>query len=186
MLICSIPIALYINEVTSYDQYTVEMKPKDAAIILGAATRGEKPSPALQERIEMAKELYEKKLVRYIILSGGLGNFKFSTEAQVMKAYLLKAGVPHRALLVEKEARNTEENLSYSAQILRKYKMKSAYIVTHDYHMYRALQYARKAGIQATPAPVHSEVLFTPYHKVRECFALSKWKLSCNYSPVPK
>ncbi len=40
--------------------------------------------------------------------------------------------------------------------------------------MYRALRLAERAGIDATPAPVHSRVLFTPFYKARECLAIIK------------
>jgi uncharacterized SAM-binding protein YcdF (DUF218 family) len=143
------------------------------AIVLGAALWDGQPSPALKERCNLALRLYQKGQVDYLLLSGGLGKGSL-TEAEGMKNYLTARGVPADHLLLEDRSSNTLENLKYSAAILKQTQFTKITIVTHDYHMYRALNYAKWAGIHADPSPVHSKVLFVPYHKARECLALIK------------
>ncbi|MDN4594015.1 YdcF family protein [Polycladomyces subterraneus] len=162
--------------VSRYDTSPMPEGQKQAALVLGAALWDDRPSPALMERLEMAVKLFEQKKVQYIVLSGGPeGNGV--TEAQAMKDYLISHGVPAASLILEDRSRNTEENLRFCKRILDEHHWDEVYLVTHDYHQYRALQYAARAGIRAVPAPVHSQMLWTPYHKARECLALVKLAL---------
>ncbi|MCS6855132.1 MAG: YdcF family protein [Elioraea sp.] len=57
---------------------------------------------------------------------------------------------------LDNEARNTWENARNSAAILRAEGIGSVYVVTHGWHMPRALLSFRAAGLSATPAPVRS------------------------------
>jgi uncharacterized SAM-binding protein YcdF (DUF218 family) len=164
--------------VSSFDEVDPDQKKRDAAIILGAALWDNKPSPALIERLEMAYTLYANHKVEYLILSGGLGDGgNRISEAEAMKRYLMAKGVPQDRLILEDKSHNTKENLQNTAVLLKKHSFHSLYLVTHDYHMARAMAYAKKAGLEVSPAPVHTRVLFTPYHKTRECFALIKMVL---------
>jgi uncharacterized SAM-binding protein YcdF (DUF218 family) len=55
---------------------------------------------------------------------------------------------------IEPAAVDTWENARLSAAILRQAGIADAYLVTHAWHMKRALIAFRRAGISATPAPV--------------------------------
>ncbi|PTM57708.1 YdcF family protein [Desmospora activa] len=162
--------------VSQYDEQTDPSAKREVAIVLGAALWDGEPSPALRERLEAALQLYEDGLVARIILSGGEGNDGIS-EAEGMKRYLTARGVPADDLLLEEEAANTQENLSFSQAILKEAGLTEVYIVTHDYHMYRAMKIAAELQLEAQPVSVHSRVLFKPYHKTRESLALIKYYL---------
>lgn len=164
-------------QASRYDDVTVTHHPRDAALVLGAALWNGQPSPALRERLEMALQLYEKGQVQWIICSGGTGDDGIS-EAEGMKRYLLEQGVRQEDLLLEEHSTNTKQNLRYSKSLFKQKNIQEIYLVTHDYHMYRALKLAREAEIRAEPAPVHSRVLFTPYHKSRESLAIIKYQLT--------
>ena len=159
--------------VSRYDEFSIQPRPHTAALVLGAALWDGRPSPALKERLDQALRLYREGWVQYLILSGGMGDDGL-TEAEGMKRYLVERGVPPDRLLLEDRSRNTAENIAYSKKILEERNWDRFYLVTHDYHMYRALRYAERAGLDATPAPVHSRVLWTPFFKARECLALIK------------
>ncbi len=159
------------SRVSQYDDTSIQRRPHAAGLVLGAALWDGRPSPALRERLDQAYELYREGLVQYLILSGGKGDDGL-TEAEGMKRYLVERGVPSDRLLLEDQARNTAENIAYSQTILSDRNWNQIYLITHDYHMYRALRLAERAGIDATPAPVHSRVLFTPFYKARECLAI--------------
>ncbi|SFJ47348.1 YdcF family protein [Thermoflavimicrobium dichotomicum] len=174
LIIMLIVVLLFWRDVSKYDQLEADGKKREAAIILGAAVWKDQPSPALRERLDKGAELYEKGLVSYLILSGGKGTLKKKSEAQVMKEYLLKRQIPEEDLILEDQSTNTQENLLNTRKILDQHHLKQIYLVTHDYHMHRALIYAKQAHITASPAPVHSQVLWLPYHKFRECFAMIK------------
>lgn len=184
-MIIIIQIALFIATISyiclyaltsRFDHVEPDQQKRRVGIVLGAALWNNQPSPALAERLDQAIDLYKKGQIDYLILSGGLGNDQI-TEAQGMKNYLTQRGLPSNRLILEDQSSNTKENLLHSEQIIRKNKWGEVYLITHDYHMHRALAYAKRAGIQAAPAPVHSSVLWMPYHKTRECLALIKLKM---------
>lgn len=150
----------------------------DVAIILGAAVWGDRPSPGLRERLDGALELYREGYVPYLLVSGGLGEGKTSTEAAVMRNYLMEQGVPEEHILLEHRARDTYENLKFSREIMRENGLSRALVVSHDYHLARAIDIARRLEIDASPVGVTSHVLYGPFHIAREVLAFTKWHLS--------
>lgn len=176
-LLCLFGICVLWRLVSRFDRMDVDKTPRQAAVVLGAALKGEKPGPALRERLDLACRLYKEGRVRKLVLSGGAPNRKRS-EAEVMKRYLTERGVAEEALLLEDRSTNTAENLAFVRPILIEHGIRDVYLITHDFHMYRALRCARRIGVPVTPAPVHTRDLWMPYHKTRECLALIKFWLS--------
>lgn len=162
--------------VSRYDNVDVQVSSKDAGIVLGAALWDGELSPALEERCQKALDLYRRGLVKYLILTGGLGDDQIS-EAEAMKRFFIKQGIPDNRLLVEDQATNTQQNFQYSQKWIRQKHITDVYVITHDFHLYRALHYAKQLHIKATPAPVHSQVMWMPYHKTRESLALIKQRI---------
>ncbi|RAP28201.1 hypothetical protein C2W64_00412 [Brevibacillus laterosporus] len=147
----------------------------DVAIVLGAAVRGDQPSPALAERLEKAYELYQQKYIASIIVSGGIGNGKEHSEAHVMKTYLIKKGVPASSIYLENKAVNTLENLSFSQQIMQEHGYHTALIVSHHYHLMRAMEIANVLSMNASPVGTDSANMYIPYYRVKEALAYTKW-----------
>jgi uncharacterized SAM-binding protein YcdF (DUF218 family) len=176
VLLIFLPVVAYWNCVSRYDDVPPGSGHYQVGIVLGAALWEGKPSPALKERCQTALMLYKQGKVDYLLLSGGPEDNGI-TEAASMKNYLVAHGVPSTQLILEERSTNTKENLQNSAAILQQKHFTKITIITHDYHMYRALNYAKWFGIIADPSPVHSKVLFVPYHKARECLALVKQQI---------
>jgi uncharacterized SAM-binding protein YcdF (DUF218 family) len=125
----------------------------DAAIILGAAARGNLPSPVFEERIKHGLALYRAKRARVLILTGGYGEGARFAESQVAKNYLLKRGVPANAMLIEVRSGTTRQNLIEARRLMRAKKLQTALIVSDPLHMRRARTIARDLGIAAEPSP---------------------------------
>ncbi|TMV52759.1 YdcF family protein [Paenibacillus mesophilus] len=143
--------------------------PSDSIIVLGAAVWNGKPSPALRERINIALEAWNKKLAPRIIATGGIGLPGEPSEAETIKKYLIERGVPSEAILVENESRSTFENLQNSRELMQRYDIRSAILVTHGYHAFRARMTARMLGIESTVEPVQLRPLRLAYYTLREC-----------------
>jgi uncharacterized SAM-binding protein YcdF (DUF218 family) len=84
----------------------------------------------------------------------------------------------------ETSAENTCENARFSAEILRKAGIQSAIVVTHAWHMPRAILSFRQAGYPMVPAPLHGDTHeirglsdFLPHTTawVRSFYALHEW-----------
>jgi uncharacterized SAM-binding protein YcdF (DUF218 family) len=151
----------------------------DTGIILGASLRNDIPSPGLQERLDLAVKLYRQGKFKQIIVSGGLDhNGSKLTEAEGMRLYLIKQGLPDSVIHLEPEATSTYENLLYSKRIMDQSGYTSAIIITHDFHGARALDIANTVAIKKPAvATTGSQVLFMPYHQARETLAFSKWQI---------
>lgn len=151
---------------------------KEVGIVLGAALWQSTPSPALQERLNRAVQLYEEGAIKQIIVTGGYdhANSKL-TEAEGMRNYLLDKGVRESDIYLENEATSTYENMLFSQNIMKQNGWTSSVIVTHRYHAVRALDIARFLGYEDPAAsPMDSNVLMMTWHKGRETLALTKWQ----------
>ncbi|PYI55987.1 SanA/YdcF family protein [Paenibacillus flagellatus] len=150
---------------------------RQVAIVLGASLWDDAPSPGLRERLDRAYELYAAKAIDRIIVSGGLdANGATITEAEGMKRYLTERGVPAEAVVEEREATSTYENLLFSKRIMDREGWSQPVIVTHAFHGARALDIARFVGLDgATVSLMESKVMSMPWHKSRETLAFTKW-----------
>ncbi|SEB59765.1 YdcF family protein [Paenibacillus sp. GP183] len=169
-----------------YIQWQVQSTPHsplpasaDTGIVLGASLRNDIPSPGLQERLDLALKLYHEGKFKHIIVTGGLDhNGSKLTEAEGMRLYLIKQGIPNSVIVLEPEATSTYQNLLYSKHIMDKSGWKSAIIMTHNFHGARSLDIAHTVGIkQPAIATTGSQVLFMPYHEARETLAYTKWQI---------
>ena len=133
---------------------TVDQKCRaDAAIILGAAAYGGKPSPVYKERINHGITLYREGYVDRIIVTGGSPEGSEVSEASAAKNYLLEQGIPGEAVLTEETSRITQENLENAKEIMDENGWETAIIVSDPLHMKRAMLLAKDAGIRAYSSP---------------------------------
>ena len=118
----------------------------DYIIVLGAQMKANGPSKALQYRLDEAARYLNENPDTLVIVSGGQGPDEHITEAQGMYDYLVdrKEIAPERILL-EDQSENTFQNLTFSAEFLDKEK-DSVAVVSNNFHVFRAVRIARKAG----------------------------------------
>jgi uncharacterized SAM-binding protein YcdF (DUF218 family) len=152
----------------------------DVVIVLGAAVWSGQPSPALRERLEAARYIFTQGKVDYIVTTGGLGT-QPPAESVVMRDYLIKQGIPKDRILMEDQSTSTLENLANAKRIMVEQGWEDAIVVTHGYHLHRALDMASSAGIMAKGYSVETEVLYLPFHVGRELLALTYWEWIASY-----
>ncbi|MCB1803414.1 MAG: YdcF family protein, partial [Gammaproteobacteria bacterium] len=103
------------------------------------------------ERIDFALALHRKTGLP-IVVSGGSVRGDTEPLAELASAWLQdRAGV--RPLAVDNTSRDTWENAHNSAAILTDQGVHRVLLVTHAFHMPRAVLSARAAGIDVVPAP---------------------------------
>lgn len=116
------------------------LRRQDYIIVLGCGLlHGSEVSPLLAGRIQRAWKVYRRQVKRgqkppVLVMSGGQGADEALPEAQAMKAYAVRLGVPEQDVLTESASKNTWENMLFS---------------TTNYHVFRAGLYAKQAGLSA-------------------------------------
>ena len=128
----------------------------DAALVLGAAAWGERPSPVFRERINHAIELYRTKRVRMLIFTGGTPQNGYPTEAAVGRRYAIDNGVASQDILIEDQSRTTYDNLQRASREAQPIGVNSFLIVSDPLHMRRAMLMASDLNLAAYPSPTLS------------------------------
>lgn len=122
---------------------------ENTVIILGCAVRGEKPSYTLNKRINCAYDYLADNPDSVAILSGGQGRGENISEAQCMYNVLTEKGIDADRLYLEDKSTNTDENISFSKQIIEENNLSTDIaIVSSDYHLKRAAMICKKNGFE--------------------------------------
>ena len=156
-----------------------------AIVVLGAETRdtrsladgapGSDLGPLSLERVRAAAALHRRTGLP-ILVSGGIVSVEPVAVGTVMAQSLADDfGAPPR--WVETRSRNTWENARFSADLLRAAGIDKVYVVTHAWHMPRALLAFRRAGIEPVPVPVRLDA-WQPLTWRQFIPATSAWQLS--------
>ncbi len=106
---------------------------------------------AALQRNHYAAFLHKQTGLPVLVTGGYVGSVNIS-EASVM-ADTLKNSFNTEVTWQETKSRNTAENAMYSAEILKENDIKTIYLVTHAWHMSRAVKMFEQQGIKVTPAP---------------------------------
>ena len=141
----------------------------DYIIVLGAQVYSEGPSAILKYRLDEAAKYLKQNLNTICIVSGGQGHNEPFAEAIGMKKYLEEAGIEEKRILLESDSKNTNQNITNSMKYIEP--GKSVGIVTNNFHMFRALQTAKKHGLREPHAIVAGmDNLYLPNNMLREYF----------------
>lgn len=146
-------------------------------ISLGTEVRGKAPSLMLSKRLNSTILMMKKYPNMNCIVSGGVGEGKQYSEAEVMKEYLIKNGIDEKRVFTEDQSHNTKQNITNSKNIIYKYNLDSenVFISTSNFHLFRAKLIARRNGLSPKAeivSKIPDEHLFP--NLVREYFAIIK------------
>lgn len=146
----------------------------DCIVVLGAQVREDGPSPVLKYRLDTARDYLERNPETRCIVSGGQGTNELKAEADGMAEYLVSCGIDSGRITIENRSSNTKENMDFSAALLDPAHDRIG-IVTNNFHLFRSLALARKAGcanICGIAAP--SSLGMMPNNLTRESFSIAK------------
>ena len=157
-----------------------ETQPADAAIVLGAAVWAGSPSPVLTARLAHALELFQKKQVNFIIVTGGTGTGDNLSEAEAGAQYLIENGVPASNIVLERDGRSTLQSLQAAAQLAAPLRLKRVLLVSDPFHMLRSLKMAHDLGFEAFASPTQTSPISTRpreewLYMVREAIAYTSY-----------
>jgi len=107
----------------------------DTIIVLGyPANPDGAPSPEQRERTLEGVREFKAGVAPNLIFTGGPAHNQF-VEAHVMAVLALAQGVPQDAIIEERQAQNTIQNIYYSQQIMAAHRWSSAEVVSSPSHL---------------------------------------------------
>jgi vancomycin permeability regulator SanA len=119
----------------------------DIALVLGNQVSPEgKPSPRLKARLDKAAELYREGWFPRIMVSGATGREGYP-EGTAMKEYLVGAGIPAEAVIVDDAGVDTWASAGNTADLLRGQRLESVFVITQFYHVPRSRLALSKFGV---------------------------------------
>lgn len=150
LLLISFSVYANVSILAYTKQYIIEKDELNGifqtTIILGAAVyENSKPCPMLQDRLDVGILLFENKCVDTLLLTGDHGQNEYD-EVNGMKDYVLNKGVDKSVVFLDHAGFSTYESMFRANEI---YQVKSAVIVTQEFHLARSVYIARKMGINA-------------------------------------
>lgn len=124
-------------------------KSYDIGLVLGCGVKKDgSPSLMLQDRLDKTIEIYDKGLIKNIIISGHHSDGY--SEVDVMEDYLINHGINKNVIIRDNRGFSTSESIENFAN---KYQDKTAIIITQEYHLYRSLYLAQKFNLNAVGTP---------------------------------
>ena len=118
----------------------------DYLVVLGASVYQDGPSPGLTRRINAVMDCLDRHPDAIIIASGGQGKDEPISEVQCIRDELVKRGVDPARIVMEDKSTDTRENIAFSKALIGRDDA-AVGIVTNNYHIWRALRLARRAGL---------------------------------------
>jgi len=151
-VICS-GFGLYIYQYGQTDRAV----PSDVIIILGAGTRVDgTPNRAQLRRVRHAATLYKRNLAPFLLCTGGYTNEHIKSEAQSCVEILHAEGVPDRAILREDASTNTIENVTESRKVMDANNLKTAIVVSDNFHLFRSEWLSREYSMSVSLSPAQA------------------------------
>ncbi len=153
-----------------YQKQPTDANAGDTVIVLGCQIIGDQPSLSLRKRLDKAAAFLISHPDANCIVTGGIGEGKQYSEAEIMKRYLTEHGIHADRIYPEEQSTGTRENLQYAMQIAKEHHLPLDFIIISDnYHQYRAAVYLnRDFGKTATHLSSNGPWGIVPCYWVRE------------------
>ncbi len=142
--------ALFIYE---YGQADHEI-PSDVIVVLGGGTKPDgSPSASTIRRTQHGAALYHRGLAPYILCTGTYTQRHPKSEAQACAEVAQQEGVPASAILMEERSSTTEENAIEARKVMDAHRLKTALLVSDNYHLLRASMLFERQGVAVALSP---------------------------------
>jgi len=119
------PEKMYSRSLKRYSQY-------DAIIVPGVPFNEPAWDKTMQARVLWAAYLYKQGIAKNIIMSGNAVYSPY-VEAQIMKLYAIKLGVPEENILLEMKAQHSTENIWFGYKVAKEQGFKKIALATDPF-----------------------------------------------------
>jgi uncharacterized SAM-binding protein YcdF (DUF218 family) len=132
-----------------------------AIVVMGAAQYDGVPSPDLAARLNQALKLYKEGYAHTIVVTGSKERGDLYTEAEASQRYLISKGVPADNIIMVGGS-DSYDNLSDTANELRKRGVRHVLVVTDPFHEDRSLAIASDVGLIPSSVPTQTSPIKGP------------------------
>ena len=157
----------------------IPFKTYDYIIVLGSGLMGDQVTPLLASRIDKGIKLFERyQSVEHpvkVIFTGGQGSDETVPEGEAMAKYAVEKGMRKENIIIENKAVNTYENLLFSKRLIEedvsnqgRNEKYYAITVTNNFHVFRALLWARKVKFKSDGSGAKTKFYFWLNALIRE------------------
>lgn len=146
----------------------------DCAVVFGARVWDDgTPSLALSDRVDEGIRLYQKGLIKKLVMSGAIDQGNGYSEPEVMKNRAVEAGVPAADILLDEAGIDTSSTVRNTAELMQREGFSKALAVSHYYHEPRVKMLFSRARVRVytVPAKMTRRLLKEPVFIVREILA---------------
>ncbi|PKO23829.1 MAG: YdcF family protein, partial [Chloroflexi bacterium HGW-Chloroflexi-1] len=134
-----------------------DARPADVIVVLGARVEANgRPGSDLTSRTFHAVDLWQAGLAPQLICTGGFKDEPLSAAA-VCRRFAIELGMPAGDVWLADGTRNTIEDAQTTAQVMVAHGWRTAILVSHPLHLYRARWLFRRAGVDAVTSPTSTE-----------------------------
>jgi SanA protein len=138
--------AMYASRIyASIDDLPRDDQPRIAVVFGAGLTRSGEPTAALYDRVATAVDLYQRRLVSKLLLTGD-NRFVNYNEPEAMRRTAVTLGVPDEDLVLDYAGRRTYDSCYRARDI---FGVKRAILVTQAFHLDRALYLCDSFGIDS-------------------------------------
>lgn len=181
IIILAVPVYVKYSVGRSIFQKSVNLPHKEFAIVLGAGVKKNgKPGCFLKQRLDDSVYLYNKGIIKKVLVSGDNGEKSYD-EISAMNQYLLNAGIPQNKIFGDYAGFDTYSTMSRASKV---FGIKDAVIVTQKFHLIRSVYLAQQKGIKAVGYSSSSKG--QRQYFTREWFATIKSFFDCVIDRKPK
>lgn len=145
-------------------------RPADLVVVFGAQVHESGlASTSLRDRMDTAVQLYKDDLVKYVIVSGGVGDSGYN-EALVMRDMAVAAGIPEKVVVIDSNGVSTNATVADTVPFFGGDGWRRILAVSQFYHLPRIKLAYQRAGwnVLTVPAGTSSPIPQTPGFVVRE------------------
>lgn len=169
---------------------TTQLQPDQVLVVLGGGREytgaeygwDDAPSEATISRLNYAAYLHRVSGLP-LLVTGGRVHDEAESEAELM-ARLLETSFGIKTRWQEEQSRTTHENALFSAEILKQQGINEVVLISHAWHLARAVPIFEAQGLKVVPAPLqfssppsHGLIRWIPrsYHLNKSTQALHEW-----------
>ena len=144
-------------------------------IILGARVKKDGLSKTLKRRLDAALPTLSENSSLIVIVSGGQGADEPISEAEAMASYLIEKGISGNRIIKEAKSIDTYENLLLSRKLITSDTEIEipVWVVTSNYHQYRAQQLSKQLHYKPYGIPCSTPLKDLPLYFIREIMAVT-------------